>query len=603
MPPTLKSLLAPAKLADYGYNRSYERGREYYQAGAVLRLAQRGDRLSAVVAGSRDYKASIRLSGSSLSFSCTCPADGFCKHLVATALAWNAGEAEALGDLDDIAAPTEGPRSRQKKGPDIRAYLMSLDRERLADMILNQAVDDSRLRDRLSVAALAAAPDGIDLAAFRQRIDRALEFPDFDYDNPYWDEEDPYEGYAEQLRPILDALESLLDQGQYASVAHLAEYSLAELNQRCLEMEYDFLEAEEMVDPLVSLHLRACRETGPNPEALAEWLFQLGFVDTASEFPGLPWERYEDLLGETGIFHFRRLLETEWRNLPAPPENGRGDRRSRQRLRAALLRFAENDNDVEAQAAIIKTDLSDQDAYLELARAYSSAQRYDEALKWAEKGWNDFDDARHGNSNLRDFLAEEYRRRDRVHDALTLYWNDFFNDMDLSTYKRLTREASRDQDIWPRWREKALESVREMIAESRKNPPKRTQYGFGSFGRQTPDNSLLVEILLWENKPAEAWDEAVSGGCDENLWLRLSGWRERSQPQECLPIWERRIERLTRHANQSDYAPAADSLAKLGELMEKIGERPKFIEKMKTIRASLKRRASFMRELNQRNLP
>jgi hypothetical protein len=480
---------------------------------------------------------------------------------------------------------------------------MSLDRERLADMILDQAVDDSRLRERLSVAALAAAPDDIDLAAFRQRIDRALELPDFDYDNSSWDEEYPYAGYAEQLQPILDALESLLGQGQYASVAHLAEYSLAELNQRCLEMEYDFLEAEEMVDSLVSLHLRACRETGPNPEALAEWLFQLGFVDTAHEFPGLPWERYEDLLGETGISHFRRLVETEWQNLPTPPENARGDRQLRQRLRAALLCFAENDNDVEAQAAIIKNDLSDQGAYLELARVYSSAQRYDEALKWAEKGWNDFDDARRRNSNLRDFLAEEYRRRNRVHDALTLYWNDFFNDMGLSTYKRLMQEASRDQDIWPQWREKALGSIREMIAESRKNPPKQTRYSFGSFGRQTPDNSLLVEILLWENKPPEAWDEAVSGGCNEDLWLRLSDWREQSQPQECLPIWERRIERLTRHANQSDYAPAAASLVKLGELMEKIGERPKFIEKMKTIRASLKRRTSFMRELNQRNLP
>lgn len=592
---TLKTLLAPAKLKSYGWNRSYERGEEYYHAGAVSSLVQYGDRINAVVNGNRAYKANIRFAGTSLSFDCTCPAGGFCKHLIAAALAWNNGEAEMLGSLDDITAPAgKLSAARGKKGaPDIRSYLLSLDKERLADMVLEQAVGDAKLRERLAVAATVANPDGVDLTALRRRIDAALVFPDFDYENPYWDEEYPYAGYAEQLQPILEALESLLGKSQYESVIKLIEYALAELNKRCLEMEYDFLDPEEMIDPLIALHLRACAKTKPDPESLAEWLFHLGIVGAAGEFPGLPWERYEKLLGKKGGVHFRRLVGAEWEKIPTLSKKDGGDphRLLRERLRDVMLRFAEEDNDVDAQAAIIKKDLTCQHAYLELACAYRSAKLYDEALHWAEKGWDGFPDSFRRDSELRDFLATEYRRRKRTRDATILYWNDFCKDMCLHTYQRLKKEASHDKS-WPEWREKAIAGIREKIAHAKKNRPKRQSYSFGSYdddflGRMY-DNSLLVEILLWEKKEQEAWDEAVSGGCAEALWLRLSDWREKSRPEDCIPIWEKRIERLTRIANQSDYVPAAESLAKLGELMKKTGEQETFDEKIRAIRESLK---------------
>ena len=607
---TLEFLLAPAMLERYAGGRSHERGKEYYGSGAVSSLVQHGNRISAVVLGNRAYKANIRLAGSALNYDCTCPAGGFCKHLVATAMAWNAGEAEVLGDLDAIASPTgKLPKGRERNGnPDLRAYLLTLDKEKLAAMVLEQAVDDHSLRERLGIAATVANPDGVDLTVLRRQIDRALELPDFDDDNPYWDEGYPYKGYVDQLQPILDALESLLRKGQYASVAKLAEYSLMELNKRCLEMEYDFCESEEMIAPLVSLHIRACAKTKPDPDQLAEWVFHLCLIDTAGEFAGLPWEQYKKVLGKGGYAHFRRLVENEWAKIPALTARDREDphRHWRRRAKEIMLSFAVADNDVDAQAAIIQKDLSEQSAYLELARVYHTAKRYDEALLWAEKGWNDCRDTFRQNSELRDFLAAEYRRRKRNRDASALYWNDFSRDMNLHTYQRLKKEASRDK-LWIEYRENAFAAIREKITQDKKMEARQPSNRFGVYANnywpREADNSLLVDILLWEKKPQDAWSEANAGGCDEGLWLRLSAWREKSHPKECIPIWEKRISRLTRDANQRDYAPAAQSLVKLGQLMEKVGERSRFTSRMKAIREDLKRRRSFIQELDKHHLP
>ncbi len=56
---SLKALLAPEKLREYAWNRSFERGKEYYRTGAVASLIQHGERVNAVVQGSRKYKANI----------------------------------------------------------------------------------------------------------------------------------------------------------------------------------------------------------------------------------------------------------------------------------------------------------------------------------------------------------------------------------------------------------------------------------------------------------------------------------------------------------------------------------------------------------------
>lgn len=72
--------------------QSFERGEDYYQSGAVGRLQQRGNTLQAEVEGSEvePYVVCLTFDDSGVtSADCSCPYDfgGWCKHIVATALA------------------------------------------------------------------------------------------------------------------------------------------------------------------------------------------------------------------------------------------------------------------------------------------------------------------------------------------------------------------------------------------------------------------------------------------------------------------------------------------------------------------------------------
>lgn len=71
---------------------SYQRGREYYEQGAVLHLVRRGQQLQAEVEGSQyePYRVQITCDAGGIDqATCSCPYDwgGWCKHIVATLLA------------------------------------------------------------------------------------------------------------------------------------------------------------------------------------------------------------------------------------------------------------------------------------------------------------------------------------------------------------------------------------------------------------------------------------------------------------------------------------------------------------------------------------
>src|SRR5437763_267958 len=87
--------------------KSFERGREYYQDGAIFNARRQGGTLKASCAGSRGgaYRLEVTLgeNGKSIrSADCSCPvASGCCKHIAALLLTWIHGpeefvEAEAV---------------------------------------------------------------------------------------------------------------------------------------------------------------------------------------------------------------------------------------------------------------------------------------------------------------------------------------------------------------------------------------------------------------------------------------------------------------------------------------------------------------------------
>src|SRR5919197_5163987 len=86
--------------------KAFARGQEYYRDGSVELLSVTPKRVVAQVAGTEDYRTVLTGRGTEIDGECSCPAFedwGFCKHMVATALAANAAgdgaEAEAVDTL------------------------------------------------------------------------------------------------------------------------------------------------------------------------------------------------------------------------------------------------------------------------------------------------------------------------------------------------------------------------------------------------------------------------------------------------------------------------------------------------------------------------
>ncbi|MBE9170017.1 SWIM zinc finger domain-containing protein [Pleurocapsales cyanobacterium LEGE 06147] len=83
--------LSEATLRSYANPKSFQRGEDYYQQGAVESLTQRGQLLLATVEGNEiyPYHVSVQFEGDEItSANCTCAYsfDGWCKHIIATLL-------------------------------------------------------------------------------------------------------------------------------------------------------------------------------------------------------------------------------------------------------------------------------------------------------------------------------------------------------------------------------------------------------------------------------------------------------------------------------------------------------------------------------------
>ena len=96
-----------ARLRELAGAKSFARGQEYYQDGCVEILSLGSKKVVAEVSGTEDYRTVLTGRGKAIGGDCSCPAfgdQGFCKHMVATALAVNAAGDGADGEADADAA-------------------------------------------------------------------------------------------------------------------------------------------------------------------------------------------------------------------------------------------------------------------------------------------------------------------------------------------------------------------------------------------------------------------------------------------------------------------------------------------------------------------
>ncbi len=473
---------------------------------------------------------------------------------------------------------------------DVQTHLMEQSKKLLVEMLVEQALQDEHLRERLlmKVATHRAKATGgkANIQPFIDAIDNAVQSHGF-----VGYREVP--GYAQGIEDAIEAVETLLKDGHATEAMQVSDYALGAVHRAIERVDDSDGCVGGILYRIAELHLAACKKARPDPEALAQRLLELELKMDYGDFRGSV-AAYAGVLGTRGLAKYRALAEALWVNVPTlMPGQDAGERGNRYAITMIMEALAATSGDLDEWIAVKSRDLSHAYVYLTIAEACAKARKHDLALTWAEKGIKAF--PVRTDSRLREFLAEEYHRRKRHDEAMALIWQAFTESPGLRTYQTLQKHALRIKD-WPAWRDQAIAFVRESIAKEKQAKPQR-QYGW----YRNTDNSTLVEILLWEKDGDAAWREAQGGGCTNDLWLKLAKDRAPDHPEDALPIYMKQVEPTLAAKNNGAYEEAVKYLRIIRDLMNRLGKTGEFAAYLASVRIAHKPKRNFMKLLDKFN--
>lgn len=529
-------------------DRVFARGAAYHAGGQVEIVALDSGRVVARVFGSEIYRSELIVRDGEISGSCTCPAFsdwGFCKHLVASALA---ARDAGPGELEQAS----------NRFSRIRDHLRAQGIEVLVGMIMGLAERDSVLLRNLELAAAASDADDETLfARFRKALVEAMRTRDFiGYREAH--------GWAQGIEDVLDRIGDLIDRGHADIVLRLLDYFFARMEDALEHVDDSDGHAGALFAQACEIHLKASARVRPDPIGLARDLFaremgsEWGFFEGASE-------AYRDVLGDAGLAEYRRLAEEAWEKIR--PLAG-GERRlhddqlgERYQVKAILDRFAERDGDVDARIAIRAKDLSLPHSYTELAELCLAHGRAAQALKWAEEGVRVFDDD--PGEPLIACAAALYRCQGRKADAEGLLWRAFERSPSLAIYEQIRADTGGDQAAVRSISDRAVEVLRARIKEEgREEAP--------LWGLSSAD--LLVGLLMSDERFADAWNAVRAHGCGNRVLESLARASEGSHPAEAADAYAVLVERQLRTTGRRSYEEACRLIERIRVVRKHLGQ-------------------------------
>jgi uncharacterized Zn finger protein len=535
----------------------FARGAAYYRDGQVQILAIKPGRVLAQVAGTEDYRTELTGDGEDIDGECSCPAFddwGFCKHLVATALAANEFRADEVDGSGALAR--------------IRDHLKEQGIDALVQMIADLVEQDPVLFRKLDAAAAAMhVDDKIPRASLRKMIDSATRTRGFvDYrEASHW---------VAQVSSVLDTVAGLTSGARAGLAVELAERAIDRIEQAIEEIDDSDGRCGMLLKSARDIHLAAVREVRPEPMRLARDLFAREVEDDYGAFEGAV-ALYADVLGETGLAEYRRLATEAWEKLPPctidPVQQEVFG--NHHQLMSILDFFAERAGEVDTRIALRAKDLSSQWRYLQLAEFCLSQGREDEAIRRAEEGLWVFEDAR-PDERLVLFAAELLSKAGRKGEAEAHLQRAFERAPTLELYTRLRKfggEAARERVL------KFLE-------------PKQVR---GERIHWHNPADLLIRIWMHEKMFDAAWGAVRKQGSSMALKEALARASEATHPREALEVYVGRVDELVNTGSASAYAEAAKLVARMATLRSKAEQ----LAYVLTLKVRFGRKRNFMKLL------
>ena len=530
-------------------SRSYERGVSYYLDGRVEPSDCSGLALRARVRGTIPYTVKLWVDGGKPGWSCTCPAaeDGsFCKHCVAVALSLDPDSSRQ--PLASLVPVRDAPPSRTAD-QELADFVGQLPRDRLAEIVLDQAATDWRLRERLRAQVLARRGEGPDIDVWRRRIDEAF-FPYRDFVP-----RDEEKRWAAGIHEVIDALEDLCEAGHPDATAVLAEHA-----HGCAEQAIEYVyPSEGWLDGisvrLADVHHGACAAGSPDPVDLAGRLVELEMSRELECFHHAA-VTYAEILGEAGLAEYRENLERRQKRI-----EGKKDRRSLEVrvVQSAMVGWARATGDPDTLIEVYGPDRTYPDTVLDIARALTAADRADEAIEWARHGLREHRGRYHYAMDLREYLADALRERGDVSGAVGLFWDAFSADPSLTSYRRLLREVGDTEGVDSKWSQRCVDELHSRLIEIKAG-------GEAPRGVILSPAHGLLDILLYEGLVDEAWTAATEFGCTQQVWLTLARTRERTHPLDAIAVYEPVVLSQIEHKKTHAYRTAVELMDRIRRL-------------------------------------
>lgn len=486
----------------------YGRGAAYHAERRVDMLAVDDGRALARVRGTRTYQVELRSKAGRPYGACDCPAfddAGFCKHIVAVALAVAETAGDGRAPVDRISAA--------------RRYLATLGAEALADRLLRCALRDPDLLDEIELdAADAGDDDDALLVRYRAAIDEACDTGGgIDWRGGG--------GFASGIDRVLARMEALIANDRAATVLALLDHLLDQTDEVFAAVDDSDGEVAAALERAAAVHLEACRRVRPDPVALAQSLFEREMAEDWCIFEDAAGT-YADVLGDDGLAEYHRLAIQAW---PRRNDANAG------RLKFLLDRFAQRDGDLDARIALRKDDRKHPAGYIEIAGLLIEAGRQDEALKWLEEALWCFEDR--PEERLHTFAAELLAEAGRPAEAEALLWTAFDRWPSLGLYRRLQGiVAHRVQRI-----ERALSILSGQL---------------GKAGRAASWRSpaiVILEVQMAEGMINEAWATAEAHEVGEARLEALANASGAGHARRAAAAYERLIESRVKAGGAASY--------------------------------------------------
>lgn len=542
------------ELVELAGKGAFERGLVYFQKGKVSRLECDLGEWRARVKGSSVYHVQLREDDEGVHWHCDCPAaadGGFCKHLVALALA-----AQALASQE----PAEKKEKAVTEENDLLVALKQQSADTLANWLHDIARNDEVLEQSLRVRLSLLSP-----SALKEVLQAALRTGGFlDYRRSL--------DYAQQLGAPLTLLAQVLDSAPQ-ECASLCEYAIKRLLKIYERADDSAGAIGDRSHEFAGLHAQAIRRSveqgGEGGRKLATSLHKLKLLDQWGLFPlGGYWAS----LGKDGQIAYASKVEKEYQTLPPPPSSL--ENRRRHFYDHAIIRRREEvayeQGDFDTLVRLYSRDLSYGRAYEQLVEACRHFGREAEAMSWAERGARIHPDS----VNLYRMLSEEYSRAGLDEEAQDALWRAFQKRREPMYWHLLKNLANTG---WPAWRERALAFLTEREVD-------------GENGR---DVTTRVSLLMEDGDLPGAVTLARAHHVDHDILDALAKKSCDAFPAEAAAFWRRCVDGRVQAAQSRQYSslvrlmkkardcdPSEATAQWLEDLRERYRRRTALIERM-----------------------